>query len=274
MAGSLSAPGRLAGRALLVCLLLSVPTSGLTLSQVDSVNHRILSPEESRSSTDLRNAILGMDHRTDLDADLDADKYFDAGLDADKYFDDDADAYSALRHPRYYAPRSFPEDHSPRGALWRSAVLPGWGQIYNRQYVKLPFVYGAIGGLVVAIVRFDDDYDLYNRAFQYKAFQELVDADQLEENPKASFKPSYDRIADDVGPVSSGPLEIRRNNLRRGRDLSAIGLGLVYGLAMLDAYVSAHLLDFDVGESLGVNVTPGTDGFRIAARVTLSRPGK
>lgn len=166
------------------------------------------------------------------------------------------------------------DGHSPRGALWRSAVLPGWGQIYNRQYVKLPFVYAAMGGLVVAIIRLDNDYDLYNRAFQYKAHQELVDAGQLEQNPRASFKPSYDRIAADVGPVSSGPLEIRRNNLRRGRDLSAIGLGLVYGLAMLDAYVSAHLLDFDVGESLGVAVTPGTDGFRISARVTLQRPGE
>jgi len=165
------------------------------------------------------------------------------------------------------------DERTPRGALWRSAVLPGWGQIYNRQYVKLPFVYGAIGGLVAAIVSLDNDYDLYNRAFQYKAFQELVDAGQLEDNPRASFQSSYNRIAADVGPVSSGPLEIRRNNLRRGRDLSAIGLGLVYGLAMLDAYVSAHLLDFDVGESLGVEVTPGTDGFRVAARVTLARPG-
>ncbi|NNF04455.1 MAG: hypothetical protein HKN17_08310 [Rhodothermales bacterium] len=164
-----------------------------------------------------------------------------------------------------------PEDHSPGGALWRAAVLPGWGQIYNRQYVKLPFVYAAMGGLVAAIISLDNDYDLYNRAFQYKAFQELVDAGQLEANPRASFQPSYDRIASVVGPVSSRPLEIRRNNLRRGRDLSAIGLGLVYGLAMLDAYVSAHLLDFDVGEDLGVAVTPGIEGFRISARVQLQR---
>lgn len=167
--------------------------------------------------------------------------------------------------------RAIPENHTPRGALWRAAVVPGWGQIYNRQYVKLPFVYGAMGGLVAAIISLDNDYDLYNRAFQYKAFQELVDAGQLDENPRASFQSSYDRIASDVGPVSSRPLEIRRNNLRRGRDLSAIGLGLVYGLAMLDAYVSAHLLDFDVGENLGVAVTPGADGFRFTARVPLQR---
>lgn len=221
----------------MVCLLLSMLTSVLTsvtaLAQTD--------PLSRQPASDLRSAIFGVDG---------------SGM-----------------HPRLRHPLTVPEDHSPRGALWRSAVLPGWGQIYNDQYVKLPFVYGALGGLVVAIIRLDNDYDLYNRAFQFKAYQELVDTGQLEENPRASFKPSYDRIATDVGPVSSRPLEIRRNNFRRGRDLSAIGLGLVYGLAMLDAYVSAHLLDFDVGESLGVDVTPGADGFRISARVTLSRPG-
>ena len=161
------------------------------------------------------------------------------------------------------------ELHSPRGALWRSAALPGWGQIYNRQYIKLPFVYGALGYLVYQAASSHDDYVLYREAFQYKAWQELVDSGQAEENPKIGFKGSYEAISAEFGAISSRPLEAQRNNFRRSRDLSFVGVGLVYGLAMLDAFVSAHLLDFDVGEDLNFQVSPAAGGFRLSARFHL-----
>jgi len=159
--------------------------------------------------------------------------------------------------------------HSPQGALWRSAAVPGWGQIYNKQYIKLPFVYGALGYLVFQAVSSHDDYVLYREAFQYKAWQELVDSGQADENPKIGFKDSYDVISGEFGAISSRPLGNQRNNFRRSRDLSFVGVGLVYGLAMLDAFVSAHLLDFDVGEDLNFQVTPAAGGFRLSARFHL-----
>ena len=147
-------------------------------------------------------------------------------------------------------------DHSPGGALWRAFAVPGWGQVYNRQFVKLPFLYGAIGGLAFLASDINGDYRLYRRAYLYKSYQELVDSGQLSDNPSETLKPYYDELAARFGEISSSPLRDRRDNLRRNRDLSFVGIGLVYGLSVLDAYISAHLLDFDVDEDLTVFLRP------------------
>lgn len=160
-------------------------------------------------------------------------------------------------------------DHKPREALRRALLVPGWGQIYNRQYVKLPFVYGALGGLAVLAIQSHQDYTLYRDAFQYKAWQELVDSGQQPANPKAGFQAAYDEVAAEFGQVSSRPLQTQRNNFRRSRDLSLIGIGLVYGLAVLDAYVSAHLIDFDDGTDLSLHVAPVPSGVRTTLRIQL-----
>jgi hypothetical protein len=159
--------------------------------------------------------------------------------------------------------------HSPNGALWRGAALPGWGQIYNRQYIKLPFVYGGLGFLAYRAISRNSDYQLYRKAYQYKAWQELVEAGEAETNPNIGFKSSYDEISAEFGPISSRPLQSQQNIFRRSRDFSFVGIGLVYGLAMLDAFVSAHLLDFDVGEDLSLQAAPTPGGIRLSARLHL-----
>src|SRR3990170_2529085 len=48
----------------------------------------------------------------------------------------------------------------PRQATIRSAIIPGWGQIYNKKYWKLPLVYAAVGVPVYAFI--------YNRGWYTK----------------------------------------------------------------------------------------------------------
>src|SRR5690625_4951921 len=36
---------------------------------------------------------------------------------------------------------------SPNSVMYKSMIIPGWGQITNRQIWKVPIVYGLLGGL-------------------------------------------------------------------------------------------------------------------------------
>jgi hypothetical protein len=44
--------------------------------------------------------------------------------------------------------------HNPKLALKRSAMLPGWGQVYNKQTWKVPIIYAALG--ITGYVFFDN----------------------------------------------------------------------------------------------------------------------
>ena len=150
--------------------------------------------------------------------------------------------------------RGLPPTHTPTRALWRAAALPGWGQVYNRQYLKLPFVYAGLAGMGYAIVWNNSRYVQYRHAHLFRLEQERTpDAP----NPYAQFEGEYQAIVDDVGGnLSARQLRDQRDKLRRWRDLSIVGTALVYALTLVDAYVSAHLLTFDVDDQLALNIRP------------------
>lgn len=130
--------------------------------------------------------------------------------------------------------------------MLRAAVLPGWGQFYNRQYYKIPIVYAGLGGLITGVVYMNDRYLLYRHAYLYAR------------DPEA-----YPQYADEAAPftriIESGQEDLlrrQRENFQRNRDLFVLGVGLYYGLTLLDAFVSAHLRDFDIDEDLTVQLRP------------------
>src|SRR6478672_211544 len=47
--------------------------------------------------------------------------------------------------------------HNPRTATLRSLILPGWGQAYNREYWKIPIVYGALA-IPVSLYIYNNNY--------------------------------------------------------------------------------------------------------------------
>ncbi|NBC17085.1 MAG: hypothetical protein GVY18_07190 [Bacteroidetes bacterium] len=158
---------------------------------------------------------------------------------------------------------------TPRGALWRAALLPGWGQYYNGQYYKIPIVYAGLGALTAAAVYYTREHRQWDRAFLYIRSEELVEQGSLESNAYARFETVYEElVTNEFGgiEVSSSTIRPTRDNLRRNRDLFYVGVGLGYALSVLDAYVSAHLLDFDVSEELALTLRPQPQGLRATLR--------
>jgi len=51
-------------------------------------------------------------------------------------------------------------------------------------------------------------------------------------------------------------------NARRSRDLMIFAFIAVYGLNILDAYVEAHFVNFDISRDLSLNIKPRMQDFR------------
>jgi len=136
--------------------------------------------------------------------------------------------------------------HSPRKAAIRSAILPGWGQAYNRKYWKMPIVYGALG--TTAYV-FNFNLTQYRRVG--KAYSILVTRDT------ARFKEVDADLLPFVTQNASSALRNYRNEYRKNIDYSVLVFLLFWGLNVVDATVDAHLKGFDVSEDLSLKIKPG-----------------
>ena len=109
-------------------------------------------------------------------------------------------------------------EKSPWGAVLRSAILPGFGQFYNESYWKIPIVWG-IGALLISGW-------VHNNGL-YKENRDL-----------------FIQSGNDI-------YKQRRDFYRDQRDNFTIYLVITYLLNLVDAYVDAHLFDFQVDESFG-----------------------
>ena len=137
--------------------------------------------------------------------------------------------------------------HSPRKAALRSAILPGWGQIYNKKYWKLPIVYGALGTTTAIFFYNLNNYRDTRFAYHVKYNMRVFGTDSLK----------FASIKDNLKPLSEESLRFYRNQFRRDIDYSAIFFLLFWGLNIVDAAVDAHLKTFDVSPDLGFRIRPG-----------------
>lgn len=104
---------------------------------------------------------------------------------------------------------------SPWGALLRSAVLPGLGQIYNESYWKAPVIWGIFASQTYFYIKNNKTY--------HSEIEKIKNGD----TSRIRF----------------------RDSARDVRDQILLWGVIVYFIQLVDAYVDAHLFDFDVSEN-------------------------
>jgi hypothetical protein len=164
--------------------------------------------------------------------------------------------YRYLQASAYSTTGSAATDSLPKRSKWeqpgivalQSAVVPGLGQITNGQIWKVPIIYG--GGFALAYwIRFNNQkYQSYRQAYKYRTDDDTNTIDEY---------PLYSERA----------LLLLREDYHTARDLSVIVTVVAYAANILDAYVYAHLKDFDVSNNMRMQVQP-VNLVNIAGRTT------
>jgi len=142
----------------------------------------------------------------------------------------------------------------PRKATIRSAIAPGWGQIYNKKYWKLPLVWGALGttaGIYFYNVKY---YRSLKQAYIYRSDND----------------PTNDILVDqEYRNLSAESIRSYRNSFRQSVDYSVLFFILFWGLNVVDATVDAHLKAFDVSDDLSLQLKPGYSQMSNTAGISL-----
>jgi len=140
----------------------------------------------------------------------------------------------------------------PKKAGMYSAILPGLGQAYNRQYWKLPIIYA---GAAAAGYFFSYNLDKYHH-----------------------YRKEYlDRLADPNAPIAPGEpytgyqeLKTLQDQYRKFLDMTALFSALGYTLQVIDAVAAAHLKNFDISRDISMNFTPVATPYYVGVGVVVT----
>lgn len=128
----------------------------------------------------------------------------------------------------------------PGKSMLMSLVIPGAGQIYNKSYLRVPFVWGAVGGMGYLVHVNTRKYNCLRDA--YKASIDMVPYEF----------PSH--CNEYNGITNAAQLRVLRDDANEARQLSIVGFTLVWLANGIDAFVNAHLKEFDIDEDLSIRV--------------------
>jgi hypothetical protein len=156
-----------------------------------------------------------------------------------------AKSFTPKKKEKVYHPDS---THSPHKAIIRSLLIPGWGQLYNHRWWKVPIIYGGIGLLGWAIV-FNNTY--YNEFLALSIYSEHG----ITPLPGAKYYAQYQQYT--AAGVSAQALYDAEDSYRRNRDLCILGVVGAWTINVIDAYIDAKFINsYTMDNSLAMKVTP------------------
>lgn len=130
-----------------------------------------------------------------------------------------------------FRPNDYPH---PGTATLYSLLLPGLGQIYNREYWKLPIYLGAIGFAVHYYADCQTNYLRFKNIYLEAS------------NPDVEY----------TGPITADQALYYRNVYRRYRDYSVLAIAVLYLLQVIDANVFSYMHNFEVDDNIALKVAP------------------
>lgn len=153
-------------------------------------------------------------------------------------------------------------------ASLRSAIIPGWGQAYNKKYWKIPIVYGALAIPVSTFIYNKNWYEKTRDAYKIKYYN---DTSYVSDLPTDGIDPQ-------LQPLSTQSTRIYRDEFRKNMDFSVLAFLLLWGLNVADAAVDGHLKSYNVNEDLSLKIKPGyspigqTNGLSLILEIGKSSP--
>lgn len=123
----------------------------------------------------------------------------------------------------------------PAKAAFYSAVIPGLGQAYNKQYWKVPLALAAVGLPIYAYTINDKEYNRLRDAFRIRLAGGTDDEFSNE---------------DGTPIISTEGLERAQRTSQRNKELSILITAALYVLQIIDANVDGHLSQFSVDRNL------------------------
>ncbi len=128
----------------------------------------------------------------------------------------------------------------PKKAGMYSAILPGSGQFYNRQYWKVPAIY--VG---VAAAGYFINFNLTNYQKYRKAYYTRIDNDPTTVDTDIETK-NY----------TTENLKQLQDQYRKWLDMTVLLTALGYTVQVIDAIASAHLKNFDISRDISLRIQP------------------
>lgn len=139
--------------------------------------------------------------------------------------------------------------HKPALAVKRSAIIPGWGQLYNRNWWKIPVVYTTLGLFGQSVITSQRSYKQYLEVYK------------LVKDPKRQRPPVGDPVRNLYELNKHADLtylDAIQSNYQRNMQLSILGFVGFWGVQMIDAYIDAKFIhSYSIDRNLSLDVSPG-----------------